>query len=211
MCILASILSNRRFKVSRGGQTSSARAPTTASLKDPVGNNRGSGSQTLNNLHSTSVLCCRVLLTSVDRELSCHEDRCHFELRYENNYWHLKPTPLQWLPALSHIAPLGVCRHEITREELHRTFTYPDLPIHEDLGNQPNWTSANFLEEFDVNGEWRKTWVESDSPNQDFVHVRANRPRPPKKAMGESEQDDSTPCKVSQSSPSMENERQPCM
>ena len=123
----------------------------------------------------------------------------------------LKSTPLQWLPALSHIAPLGVCRHEITREELHRTFTYPDLPIHEDLGNQPNWTSANFLEEFDVNGEWRKTWVESDFPNQDLVHVRANRPRPPKKAMGESEQDDSTPCKVSQSSPSMENERQPCM
>ena len=146
MCILASILSNRRFKVSRGGQTSSARAPTTASLKDPVGNNRGSGSQTLNNLHSTSVLCCRVLLTSVDRELSCHEDRCHFELRYENNYWHPKVNTSSMATS-----PLPHRRQEIMRKELHRTSTNQDLPIHEDLGNLPImrlksrtlfWTSA---------------------------------------------------------------------
>ena len=155
-------------------------------IRKLAGNSWGSGTQTLRTACIALVYSVAEYCSPVWTE-SCHTKKVDVILNSAMRIitGTLKSTPLQWLPALSHIAPPGVRRQEIMRKELHRTSTNPDLPIHEDLGNLPKmrlksrtpfWTSAKSLEEFDLKGEWRKTWAESDFPNHDLVQDPTSEP-----------------------------------
>ena len=49
----------------------------------------------------------------------------------------IRPTPLQWLPVLSHIAPPAVRRTELSANFIHNFQRKPHVPVHQDIFNHP--------------------------------------------------------------------------
>ena len=57
----------------------------------------------------------------------------------------LRPTPLPWLPVLSHIAPPHLRRKEATTKLLAKIRGNDSLPIHADIENHPDITASNMV------------------------------------------------------------------
>ena len=87
----------------------------------------------------------------------------------------LRPTPLPWLPVLSHIAPSHLRRKEATAKLLAKICRIDSLPLHADIENHPParlpsrhpiWLDVP-QEELSALGEWCDEWP---GPGADVIN-----------------------------------------
>jgi len=81
----------------------------------------------------------------------------------------IRPTPLQWLPVLSHIAPPPVRRIELSANFIHNFQRKPHVPVHQDIFNHPvsrlpsRWPIWSIDTSSSTEDLWRSAW-ETDLP-----------------------------------------------
>lgn len=91
----------------------------------------------------------------------------------------VRSTPLQWLPALSNIAPPDLRRKNALMREYMKAIDTPDLPLYNDIqqpalarlkSRHPPLAAAEDLVEanFSVTVAWKERWTQSGSDNQLF-------------------------------------------
>jgi hypothetical protein len=82
----------------------------------------------------------------------------------------IQPTPIQWLPALSHIAPPQLRRQQALLKEADKIASNPELPVFSEFfcppmlrlkSRHPPYNTARELKQssFNIKDKWRDTWI----------------------------------------------------
>lgn len=132
---------------------------------------------------STAEHCCSTWLNSA------HVNKVNVELNkaMRKISGTVASTPLQWLPALSQIAPAENRRRQALLRDYRNVINNPNIPLRQDLmlppvkrlkSRKPATVTAKHLHEdgFDIREEWKIGWLETstESPLFDFDSHTSN-------------------------------------
>ena len=88
----------------------------------------------------------------------------------------IRPTPLQWLPVLSHIAPPVVRSTELYANFIHNFQTKPHVPVYQDIFNHPVSRLPSRLPIWSIDTSsstddlWRAAWETDPPANSEIIN-----------------------------------------